>query len=151
MQPELILTSDYKEALLLYDFEFFLEKDIEQNDYSESEVQLIYSTYQSVTNKLKSDRIKNPKQHHYYLEGQVRLMFEDKGFLAGFLGLKGGGYSRSTIDFKAMGDNWAYFDMWQKYERRKFRRKTAWDYITKIGAVLAILLTILTIWKSIIG
>lgn len=78
-------------------------------------------------------------------------MFEDKGFLPSFLGLKGGVYSRTTIDFKGFGDSWAYFDQWQKYERRKFKRKTAWDYITKVGAVLAILLNILTIWNLIVG
>jgi len=147
--PNPPLNDHYKEALLQYDFKYFLDKDIEENNYSEEDVRLLYSSYSETLERLKKERMKNPKQYHYWLEGKVRLMFESQGFLPGFFGLDGWTRGRTCLDFKAFGESWAMFEMWQKYERRKFKRKKAWEYLTKTGALLAIVLTVIKIWETV--
>jgi hypothetical protein len=148
--PNLSLNDHYKEALLQYDFKYFLDKDIEENKYSEEDVRLLHSSYTETLERLRKERMRNPKQYHYWLEGKVRLMFEGSGFLPGFFGLDGWTRGRTILDFESFGENGAMFTLWQKYERRKFKRRKVWEYLTKTGALLAIILTVIKIWEMVI-
>ena len=146
-KPELPFNDYYKKALLQYDFRFFLEKDIEENDYSDKDLQVLFGSYEKGMAKYRNERKKNPRQFDYWLEGKVRLMFMGSGFLPGFFGLDGWTRERKVFNFEPWGDDWAIFDLWQKHERRRHRWNKSWEAVTKIGAVLAIALTILKLFE----
>ena len=134
----------YKALLLERDFEYFLKNDIELGDYNKTDIDTIYSSYHSQQIVLKQRLKENKKQFLNYLNGQVILMF-DGGFLTALFRLDGTTHQHNLIDFKGLGENWAYFELWKKYERKKRFRKNIWNNLTKIGAVLAIILTIVKI------
>lgn len=138
--------SDFKELLLERDFEYFLKKHIGLDENKKEDLDILYSSYAHYTKELKKQLKENKKQCLYYLHGQVMLMVN--GFLPGFFWLDGSTRSFHITRFEDFGDNWACFDLWQKYERRKRLQKNFWEYITKIGAILAFSLTLIKLWEA---
>ncbi len=87
---------------------------------------------------------KNKKQFNYYAEGQVRKMFTG-GFLPALFELDE--TRRHTIhNFQGIGDSWAYFAYWQKYQKRKVSKEKVWDVLIKTGSILGILLSIIKLF-----
>lgn len=145
--PDLPFNDHYKEALLKYDFAFFNKINIDENNYSEADLELMNCSYRDKLDYHRQQRKRNPRQYDYWLEGIVRKYFMGKGFLPGFFRLDGWTVSQKIFDFEAHGESWAVFEQWQKYERRRHRWKKSWEVVTKVGAVLAIILTILKLME----
>lgn len=127
--------------VLDYDFEYFLKLDIEENQYPQQQIDEIYSSYENTIKELKTKLKDNKKQFILYLSGQVRLMFAGN-FIPSHFRIDGFTRELSIIDFKGTGEGWAFFELWQKHERRKRTRKMFWGVIVKTGAILAYILTI---------
>jgi len=140
------LDSHYKELLLDRDYEFFLKITIEEQDYNQEQVDIIYQSFNHRKKLLYKDLKKNKKQFLNYLYGQVILQFEG-GFLPSIFRFDGFTREIEIVNFKQEGIEWAYFHIWQKYERRKMKRKNVWEHITKTGAVLAIALTLIKLYQ----
>lgn len=135
-----------KELLSKLNFEYFLKEHIAVENYSQDEVDQIYTSFKNTTLDLKKRAKNNKKQFHYFLEGQVR-----KGFTGGFLPAMfhlDRGRSHHFVDFPGVGENWAYFKFWADNYKKKLTRKKIWDIITKVGALLAIILSILKLWET---
>lgn len=139
---------EHKTLVLDYDFEYFIKFDLEENNYSDQQISELYAGYHKTLKELQVKLKENKKQFLLYLDGQVRLMF-DGGFIGGHFRIDGFTRKINILDFKGTGQDWAYFELWQKYERRKRNRKNAWDITVKVGAVLAIGLTALRIIEAI--
>jgi len=138
--------STTKRMLSKYDFKFFLMENIQRQKYNQAEVDLIFSSYSSTKSDIRTHSAKNRKQFYYLSEGEVRKMFSD-GLLPSLFGLNDI-RELQIIDFSAIGDNWAYFDLWKRCFRRENRRSKIWDTIIKVGSVLGILLSIITLLES---
>lgn len=136
-----------KELLSKLDFEYFLKQNIEIEKYSSENVEELYSSYQFHKKELGIKSKKNKKQFHYYIEGQVRKMF-DGGLLPAMFELDGG-RKHTIFDFPPIGENWAYFDYWKKSYNRKLTKERIWNYITRTGSVLAIILTVFKLYELI--
>lgn len=134
-----------KELLSKLDFSFFLQQHFNETKYSEENIKQIHNTFNKTIISLKKRGKKNKKQFFFFLEGQVR-----KGFIGGLIPsifhLDDTNNYR-LCDFPSVGENWAYFKLWAAYYKKKLKRKKAWDIITKIGSILAILLSLLKVWE----
>jgi len=137
---------DTKELLSKYDFEFFLKQNIEEEKYSQEDIDILYTSYKTSLKDLKLKYKKNKKQANYFWEGQVRKMFTG-GFLPALFHLDEG--KKNTIfEFQGVGHNLAYFKLWQDYYKRKMTAKKVWDTVVKVGSVLAIILSIIKLWET---
>lgn len=136
-----------KTLLSRYDFEFFLVQNIDKEKYKQENVDTIYSNYKLSIEKINSRAKFNKKQFNYYAESQVRKMFNG-GFLQSIFELDD---SREflILDFPSVGENWAYFSYWQKYQKRKTTKKKIWNTIIKTGSVLAIILSLIKFYEYI--
>jgi hypothetical protein len=150
-KPELHFNEHYKKLLLDYDFEFFLKNNIEENQYPKENIQEIYEAYHNTLPTLKQELKQNKKKQYLkYLEGQVRLMFNG-GFLPALFKIDGWTKEHSFLRFPEIGENWAYFDLWQKLERRKQQKQQIWDKIVKTGALLAYILTLVKLFEVLLS
>jgi hypothetical protein len=137
-----------KKLLSKLDFEFFLKQNIEVEKYNQSDVDEIYTSYNSFKKELLARSKGNKKQFNYYTEGQVRKMFTG-GLLPAMFELDEGRGHR-LCDFPGIGENWAYFNHWQIYYKRKVTREKIWDFIIKTGSILAFVLSFSKIIELII-
>lgn len=134
-------TEDVRSKLVKSDFRFFLDKNISENKYSPMNIESIFY------GKLQEDKIidrdikNNKRQQLIFMEGQVAKMLRGGMLPCHF---KMNETREFTItDFEEYGKNWSVFEAWKKAEKRKVIRKTAWDITVKVGAVLAIGLSII--------
>jgi len=134
------------DLVLDYDFEYFLKLDFEENQYSQHQIDEVYTAYHATIDKLKKKLKDNKKQFLLFLDGQVRLMFAGN-FLPSHFRFDAFTREASIIDFEATGENWAYFELWKKYKRRERTRKKAWEVIVKFGAVLAYILSFIKLME----
>ena len=67
----------------------------------------------------------------------------DGGMLPSIFKIDGWTREFNILNFKDTGDCWARFEIWQNFELKKKRKDKMWGYFTKLGALLAIFLTIL--------
>ena len=137
-----------KEMLSKLDLNFFLQQNIEEENYDQKDVNSLYSSYETSLEKLKLKYKGNWKQANYFLEGQVRKMFTG-GFLTALFHLDDG-RSFSLSRFQDVGHDLAYFKLWQKYYKRKASAKKIWNIVTKVGSVLAIVLSIIKLLESLL-
>lgn len=126
-----------------FNFEFFLKQNTEKEGYNQSDIDGVYEAYRRVSAEIKLKAKGNRKQFQYYMEGQVRKMFTG-GLLPAFFELDES-RRHAIFDFPEAGKNWAYFEYWQTYYKRKITRKKIWDFIIKTGSILAILLSIIKV------
>ncbi|WP_017732420.1 hypothetical protein [Nafulsella turpanensis] len=145
-RSELPFDQQNKDLLLDYDFGYFLHKDFEENNYSQEDIKAIYDTYRQSKKRVGEQIQKTKKQALLYLEGQVRLMFTG-GLLPALFRIDGVTKEQSILHFSGYGENWAYFELWQKHRLKERNRKKAWDSIVKGGAVLAYILSFLKIME----
>lgn len=134
-------STDTKKLLSELDFEFFLKRNIEIEDYKQADIDTMYSSYKIAMSELKKKAKENKKQFYYFCEGKVR-----KGFTGGFLPAHfelDEGRKNTIFRFEDIGENWAYFQYWQKFYRRKVTKEKIWDYTIKTGSILAILLSVI--------
>jgi|TARA_B110000238_G_C16056454_1_gene408461 hypothetical protein len=134
-----------KELLSKLDFEYFLTQNIQSEKYNEEEVKIIYENFNIFNNEIQNKAKKNKKQFFYYCEGQVRKMFNG-GLLPAIFELDEGRRLR-IVDFPATGENWAYFQYWRKIHKKKIRKEKIWNYVIKIGSILAFILTIFKLYE----
>jgi hypothetical protein len=137
--------NDTKKLLSKLDIDFFLKQNFEAEKYSESDIGLLYLSYEDTLKKLKVTEKKNKKQFFLFTEGKVRKMFIG-GFLPNLFELDGDIRKFSILSnrFQDVGHDLAYFNYWQKHQRRKITNDKIWDYTIKVGSIAGILLTI---WK----
>ena len=129
-----------KKLLCKFDFEFFLTKNLEEEKYAEASINEIYESFKLTKIEIKKNVEKNKNQFNLYCESKVRKMFNG-GFLPSTFGLNE--QRRYTIlHFKETGVNWAYFNHWQKYYKKKIFLEKFWSVTVKVGSILAILLSI---------
>lgn len=137
---------DTKELLSKLDFKFFLKQNSEEENYSQEDLNDLYSSYVETLNSLKLRFKGNKKQSNYFLEGQVRKMFTG-GLLTALFHLDEG-RSHTISAFKEVGSDLAYFKLWQIYYKRKVTSAKIWNLVVKIGSVLAIILSIIKLWET---
>jgi len=123
------------------DFEFFLNLNIEKRKYKKENIDLIFKSYSQCLEQIKEKAKENKKQFNLYSEGQVRKMFNG-GLLPALFELDDT-RDYEIIDFSSIGENWAYFNFWQKYQKKKINQNKIWNIIIKTGSILAIALTII--------
>jgi hypothetical protein len=139
--------NETKAYLAKLDFEFFLKQNIEAENYSQADIDKVYSTYHQTTKLIRSKAKANKKQFNYYVEGQVRKMFTG-GFLPALFELDES-RGHTIFDFPGVGESWAYFKHWQTYQNRKVTKEKIWDRVVKTGSILAILLSLLKLFEFI--
>lgn len=134
-----------KELLSKYDLKFFLRQDISENKYSKEQVNTMFKEYESQIVVLEERRSKNRKQFNYYLEGQARKMF--RGGLIPSLFHLDNSKGHSFFDFKAVGNDLAYFKLWQEYYKSKVTGERVWSFVIKLGSFLGIVLGIIKLYE----
>ena len=107
----------------------------------------MYVSYYDTLKQLRFKFKKDKKQANYYLEGQVRKMFTG-GLLPALFHLDEG-RSHTIFAFKEVGNDFAYFKLWQDYYKRKVTASKIWNFVIKIGSILAIILSIIKLWETI--
>ncbi len=137
-----------KDLLSKYDMSFFLNQNIDDNDYSDEDISTMRDSFQFYQKDLIEKSKENSEQLFLYVEGQVRKMVTG-GSLPSLFNLNETRELR-ILDFKASGHDWAYFSYWQKHYKRKVRLEQFWEWTTKVGSVLAIILTIFQLYEIII-
>lgn len=136
-----------KKLLVKLDFEFFLKQNCEEEKYNQDDIDKIYLSYQQTLKLIKHKAQENKKQFNYFAEGKVRKMFTGE-FLPALFQLDES--RRNTIhNFSAIGENWAYFKLWQKYYKRKVTKEKIWNLVVKTGSILAIILSIIKLLELI--
>ena len=138
-------TKETKELLSKLDFGYFLKEHLAVETYSQEQIDTIYNSFEETMATLKKRAKKNKKQFIYFLEGQNRKAFTG-GFLPAMFHLDKS-RSHHFSDFEAVGETWAYFKFWADHYKKKLTRKKVWELITKIGSLLAILLSLIKIWE----
>ena len=134
-----------KELLSKLDFEYFLNENIQANNYNDNDIKIIHDSFKSYNRQFSKKASKNKKQFFYYCEGQIRKMFTG-GLLPAIFELDEG-RGLNLMDFPAIGENWAYFQYWKQIYKRKIRIEKIWDYVIKIGSILAFVLTLLKLYE----
>jgi len=134
-----------KESLSRLDFEYFLKQNIEEENYSEENIQTIYENFELHKKDILDKVKKNKKQFFYYCEGQVRKMFTGGLICALFELDEGRGFRIG--DFPATGENWAYYQYWRKVYKRKLKKEKIWDFLVKTGSILAFILTAFKLYE----
>ena len=134
-----------KELLSKLDFEYFLEQNIQSENYRKEDVKIIYDNFKIFNNEVQKKAKKNKKQFFHYCEGQVRKMFTG-GFLPAIFGLD---QSRklTIIDFPETGESWAYFQYWRNVYKLKIKKEKIWNFIVRTGSILAFILTIFKLYE----
>ena len=132
-----------KRLLTSCDFEYFMMQNFSASNYREEEIALIYTSYSAKHRNLVAMSKVKKKQFNLFLEGQVRKMFTG-GLLPALFHLD---ESREHyfLDFAAVGEDWAYFNLWSKYYKRKLSKEKTWDWIVKSGSILGIILSIIKV------
>lgn len=138
---------EVKKLLSKLDIKFFLNQNIEENNYSSDDINLLYKSFENSIKQLKTKRRNNKKQFNYYLEGQTRKMFRG-GFIPALFHLDNG-RGLHLFDFKSVGKDLAYFKLWQDYFNSKNIKDEIWNYIIKIGSFLGIILAIIRLFELI--
>ena len=58
------------------------------------------------------------------------------------------GRKHTIFGFEDIGHDLAYFKLWQNYYKRKVTTKKVWEFVVKVGSVLAIILSIIKLWET---
>lgn len=146
-------SEEYRDKLLDMDFIYFLDDHLRPKDTAQTtdEKAQISKSFKTTTAEIEKRYAKDKKQCRLWLEGLVRLQWGG-GMLPAHFRLDGSTRRFNYFDPTNTGEEQAYFQYWQKLERRRRFRRITWDRITKIGAVLAIILTIIklvnTFWPQ---
>jgi hypothetical protein len=141
-KKEIPFSKEFKDLILDMDFGYFLNEDFIDNNVSDADRVVTKQAFEKTTQDIKLRCKKNKKQCRFWLEGIVRLQWHG-GMLPAQLKLDGFTRELTYFNHKELGENWAWFAYWQKLERKRRFWKTSWDRITKLGALLAIILTVL--------
>lgn len=130
-----------KDLLAKFDVEYFFLQNIQENEYSQDEIDTMLNAYKNSIKSLREQRKKDKNQFDLYAEGQVRKMFRG-GFIPALFHLDNG-KDFKLFRFEEVGDDMGYFKLWQEYHRRKITAKRVWGIIVKTGSILAIILTVI--------
>jgi len=127
------LTHVVREMYAERDFKFFLQKNIKENNYPQSDIDQIHAGYDTKKLELIKEVKLNKRQTLLYLDG-IMLKLVNGGFLTSLFGLN---ETRKLIiiRFFDCGTDWAYFDLWQKYERKRMFKKKLWSGFTKVKSI----------------
>ncbi|MFM7022854.1 MAG: hypothetical protein ACKOXB_07735 [Flavobacteriales bacterium] len=132
-----------KSLLAKLDFEFFLKRNIEEEKYNQASVNEIYQARSKALSEINIKHKENRKQFNLFCEGYVRRMFTG-GFLPSTF-LLNDLRSFKIIDFSETGRYWAYFEHWQKYQKRKVTKEKLWNFVVKSGSLLGIVLSVIKV------
>lgn len=132
--------------LLDRDFFYFLNEDFKDNNTSDEDRAAAIKGFNQTTAEVLQRYRKSKKQCRLWLEGMVRLQWHG-GLLRSQFRLDGQTRGLTFFDYEDTGMNWAYFEFWQKLERRRRFWRITWDRITKAGAVLAIILSLIKLYE----
>lgn len=138
MKKEIPFTKEYQDLVLDMDFEYFQNEYLKEQKATPEEIAIIKEAYNTTKKDIEKRYKKNKKQCRLWLGG-----IWHGGLLPAQLRLNGTTQSFIIIDFEQTGENWAYFDYWQKLEKRRRFWRVTWNGVTKVGAILAIALTVL--------
>ena len=133
------LPSEIRELYVKYDFKFFLDK-VEKEQYNQNE---LIDSYNETKSRLSSEIKKNKKQTLFHVDGAVRKMHSG-GLLPSLFELDET-RKLTGFDFAEYRNNWAYFDIWKRFEKRKIIRRKISKSVLFLGAVLAYILTVIKI------
>jgi len=133
------LPNEIRELYVKYDFQYFLNK-IEKNEFQS---QQLIESYNKKKSKLQKEIKNNKRQTLFHIDGAVRKMHSG-GLLPSLFELDET-RKLSGIDFDGFGENWAYFDIWKKFEKRKILKSKIVKSVLFWGAILAYILTIIKI------
>jgi hypothetical protein len=144
--PPLSFDDKTIDLLLDRDMKYFIEKDLNSGRYHQDQVSLLHVSYADELGICLKEIKKDKKQYRHHLYGAVMIMWSG-GFLPALFRLDGWTRRFSITDFEGAGRDWARFTIWQTYARRKRTSKRLWNYVTKVGSVLGIGLTIVKLWE----
>lgn len=147
-REKLPFSQEYRDLILDRDWRYFMNEDPVKTKLSEHDLAALNVGFETKTAEIQKKYKKNRKQCRLLLEGEIRLQWAC-GFLPAYLKIDGYTKGLGTTDYKKLGEEWASFAFWQKLERKRRFWKISWDRITKIGAVLAILLSVLKLIEAI--
>lgn len=134
-----------KDLLARLDLKYFLEQNIQEENYTELALKQMRARFASTTAELKARSRKRSSQLHLFAEGQVRKMFNG-GLLPSLFHLNDIRDFRIE-DFVAFGDNWAYFNHWQKRHKRKVTGAKVWTIVVRSGSILAFILSFIELMR----
>lgn len=140
---------EIKKLLAELDYEYYLKMNIYENSYPQESIDRLYLTHAEIKKKLSAKSKANKRQFNYFVESQMRLSCSG-GALPSVFKLNDAREYR-IFDFEAMGKEWAYFEYWKRYQKRKITIDKIWEIIIKVGSLLGIILTLITIVKFIWG
>lgn len=146
-RPELPFSKEYRDLILDRDWEYFMLEDPVKPKMSQEDIAAMREGFDNKTVEIRKQYLKNKKQCRLMLEGVVRLQWAG-GFLPAYLKIDGYTKGLSNFDYKKTGEEWASFHFWQKLERRRRFWQLTWDKVTKAGALLAIILSILKLIET---
>jgi hypothetical protein len=131
------LSNEMRELYVNYDFRYFLQKHLKTED----DFQKIKGDFERYRNELLSDLKTNKKQFLHQIDGSVRKMHSG-GLLPSLFQLD---ETRKLTIFpeSEIAKDWASFEIWKKYEKRKILKKKISKMIIFIGSILAYILTVL--------
>ncbi len=134
------LTEDLRRKLVKLDFEYFLNKNIQEKSYTSEQLAQLNTAKAEELKKLQQEYDANKTQLYYYLDGQVGKALRG-GMLPTLFNFNDVRDFR-IMNFSDYGRNWAIFEIWKKHESKKVRKRKMWEWLTRIGAILAVLLAI---------
>ncbi len=135
------LDEDTRRLYCMYDYHYFLERNIHQREYERTSIDQIHKAHQTTCEKLRKMLKENSRQAFYHIDGKIRNL-HTSGQLPSRLELSQGG-SGTVMNFEGEGEAWAYFETWKKIEKVRILKRRIWDMIIKTGALLGFLLTII--------
>lgn len=143
------LDDEIRKLYIQYDYAFFTEENLRSNEYPSKDIQVMKASYKE-TKQLLLRKIKsNKRQGLFFLDGDIRKMHSG-GLLPARFNLDET-RSWTILDFEAEGECWACFDVWKKFEKRRYRRKNLSELIVKIGSILGIALSVLKIFELLVS
>ena len=144
-------SEEYRDKLLDMDFNYFLDDHLKDELHAIDDKAKISESFKISTTEIEKRYQKDKKQCRLWLEGLVRLQWHG-GMLPAHFRLDGSTKKLNYFDPTNTGKEQAYFQYWQKLERKRRFWRLTWDKVTKVGAVLAILLSIIklidTFWPQ---
>lgn len=136
-----------RELYTCLDYRFFLEQHMNEFEFTDYQRQAIQDAYEKTRSHLLRSLKTNRRQHLFLIEGDVRKSHSG-GSLPSHFKLDET-RELEILDLNAVGEEMAYFEIWQKHERRKIRSKKIMSYVFRIGAIMGIVLTVIKIIEEI--
>ena len=139
------LSEEEKELYCKLDFSYFLNCKIGSDKWSQDKISTIRNSYQTHLLEYEQKAKKNRAQFYLFIEGYIRKQHSG-GFLTTHFNLNEFRESES-LDDNSYGENWAIFELWSKYHKRKLWISKSWKRIVEFGSIIAWVLAFVQLYQ----